>query len=301
MRNRHRLVGYATTGSGMGQEGLIFGNPPQIIFTGRKNRERLAMTIKQLDSTPEGVLGIEFNGWLNAEDYREILLPILHQHVERYDGFHLLCVTGENFRGVSAGAVMQDILSGLRYSTRMCALALVTDIPWMRRMACLSRPLLLCPLRLFHADEMEKAKEWAARGLELHYELDRENSILTVLPQAPLAPEPLTRLSRVVEEHCAQHGQLAGMAVNARHFPFWQGIGGLRGHLRFLCRHRDKVRRVALVTDSPLARGAEMAAPLLLPLVVRHFPHGEMEAAREWILSAPKDAPPPASSADKKA
>ena len=242
------------------------------------------MKLKMLDNMPEGILGFELSGRLHAEDYREDILPMLHQHVERHGGIRLLCVVGNDFQGANLGAVIQG-LAGVHYFTRMVAVAVVSDNPRIRGVTRLSRLLSPWPCRLFRTKEMEQAKEWAAKGQELHCTLEEKNGILTVRPQAPLAPEPLAQLTLMMEEYCAQHGPLAGLIVDTRRFPFWQGIGGLRGHLAFICRQRKKVRKVALVTDSPLARGAEILAPFLLSLRVRHFPHGEIEAAREWILA----------------
>ena len=252
------------------------------------------MTLKPLEDLPEEVLGIEVQGQLSAQSYRELLLPLLHQHVQRHGGLRLLCVLQDDFHGMTAGAMLQDLLTGIRYGTYMSRMALVCNIAWIRRTVRIFGPLAPCPCRVFRPDEFEQAKEWIVHGLKLDYTLDADSGILTVQPQTALAPEPFTRLSAIVAAHCAQHGKLKGLIVDTRRFPFWQGAGGLRGHLRFLRRHRSQVEKIALVTDSPLGRAAEFALPSLFALAVRRFPYGEIEAAQKWISAVPEDETPPA-------
>jgi hypothetical protein len=48
--------------------------------------------------------------------------------------------------------------------------------------------------------------------------------------------------------------------------------------------HHRKVKKVALVTDSPLGSVGEKLASHFVAAEIKHFPAREFEAARHWIL-----------------
>lgn len=118
------------------------------------------------------------------------------------------------------------------------------------------------------------------------HSLDPARSILHLQPRAPLAKADFEQLAREVDPFLAEHGRLAGMLVEARTFPGWDSLGALASHLRFVRDHHRLIRRIALVTDSPLGGVAEHLASHFVAAEIRHFPHRELEAAREWLTSA---------------
>jgi len=64
------------------------------------------------------------------------------------------------------------------------------------------------------------------------------------------------------------HDTLPGVVLHVRRFAGWENVGGVLRHVRFVCDHHRKVRRVALATDSALAD--------LAPHVAEHFAHAEL-------------------------
>jgi hypothetical protein len=48
--------------------------------------------------------------------------------------------------------------------------------------------------------------------------------------------------------------------------------------------HHRRVRKVAVVTDSPIGSVAEHLASHFVSAEIKHFPAGESEAAKQWIL-----------------
>ena len=58
-------------------------------------------------------------------------------------------------------------------------------------------------------------------------------------------------------------------------------------HFRFVRDHQKYIRRIALVTDSALGNVVEHLASHFVSAEIKHFPAGEVEAARLWIVSGP--------------
>jgi stage II sporulation SpoAA-like protein len=56
-------------------------------------------------------------------------------------------------------------------------------------------------------------------------------------------------------------------------------------HFRFVRDHHKRIRKVALVTDSPVGDVAEHLASHFVSAKVRHFPGGQLDQARQWIIT----------------
>ena len=70
-----------------------------------------------------------------------------------------------------------------------------------------------------------------------------------------------------------------GMLIHAEAFPGWENFAGLAAHIRFVRNHHQKIERVALVTDSPVARVAEAVAEHFIAAEIEHFPFADYEKA----------------------
>ena len=97
----------------------------------------------------------------------------------------------------------------------------------------------------------------------IQYELLRERGILILKPEGALRAEDFTALAGAVDPYIEQHGELAGLVVDAPSFPGWENFAALLSHLRFVRDHHRRIRRIAVVSDSTLlAAGAEDREPL---------------------------------------
>ena len=118
----------------------------------------------------------------------------------------------------------------------------------------------------------------------IEYDLDTAHSILHVRPTSALQQEDFARLARAVDPHIEATGTLAGLIVEAPGFPGWDSLAAMAAHFRFVRDHHRRIRRVAVVTDAALGDLAEKLASHFVAATIRHFPAGQLEAARRWIL-----------------
>lgn len=118
----------------------------------------------------------------------------------------------------------------------------------------------------------------------IDHHLDTTTSILHVRPQSALEKSDFEELAKEVDPYIQDVSDLAGLVVETPGFPGWSSFGAMVAHLRFVKDHHRHIKRVALVTDSPLGGVAEHFASHFVAAEIRHFPASGLEAAKAWIL-----------------
>jgi hypothetical protein len=121
----------------------------------------------------------------------------------------------------------------------------------------------------------------------IQHELLREQGILILKPEGALRAEDFTALAGVVDPYIEQHGELKGLMLEAQSFPGWEDFAALLSHLRFVRDHHRRVRRIALVSDSPLLSLGPKLATHFVSAELRNFGAAERAAALEWIQASP--------------
>ncbi|HEY6415140.1 MAG TPA: STAS/SEC14 domain-containing protein [Acidimicrobiales bacterium] len=117
--------------------------------------------IEELTDLPPGVIGFEATGKLQAEDYRDVLLPALERAATEGGGIHCVIVI-TNFDGLSAGALWQDLKMGVEHLRAWKRIALVTDIEWMNHVTALFGWMTPGEVKHFQLAERTAAIAWAA-------------------------------------------------------------------------------------------------------------------------------------------
>ena len=116
--------------------------------------------IKELTDMPAGVIGFEASGKLRAEDYRDVILPALER--ASASGEVRFVIVIPEFRGMSGGALWQDLKMGMEHLRAWKRIALVTDIEWMNLMTTLFGWMTPGEVRHFPLAQREEAIAWAA-------------------------------------------------------------------------------------------------------------------------------------------
>jgi hypothetical protein len=120
----------------------------------------------------------------------------------------------------------------------------------------------------------------------IEHSLDEKNAILHIRPGSALAKTDFEGIAALVDPYIEKRGKLAGIIVEFDEFPGWQSLGALAAHLRFVREHHRLVRRIGVVTDSALAEVAPKLASHFVAAEIHHFPAGQSETAKAWILQA---------------
>lgn len=114
-------------------------------------------------------------------------------------------------------------------------------------------------------------------------DLDATTSVVVVRPSGHFEKSDFGQLAEVVDPQIEATGDLAGVIIDAPTFPGWDGLGALVSHIRFVRDHQKHVKKIALVTGSPLGDVAEHLGAHFVSAEIRHFPAGEVDAAQAWI------------------
>ena len=116
--------------------------------------------IKELSDLPRGVMGFEVTGTLQAEDYRDVVIPAL-ERAAASGGVRFVIVIPE-FQGMSGGALWQDLKVGVEHFRAWKRIALVTDIAWMEQVTSLFGWMTPGQVRHFPLAQRDEAIAWAA-------------------------------------------------------------------------------------------------------------------------------------------
>jgi len=120
----------------------------------------------------------------------------------------------------------------------------------------------------------------------IEHDLDKNNAVLHVRPKGALRKEDFDQLAQAVDPFIAEQGAFTGLIIETSGFPGWENFWAMLRHSRFVRDHHRKIKRVALVTDSPVGELAEHLASHFVAAEVRHFRAKEGEAAKAWIAEA---------------
>jgi len=117
--------------------------------------------LQPIAGLPDGVIGFEAAGKIEASDYRDVLMPAIGQLIEQGRDIRIVLVF-ERFQGLSGAGAWQDFKVGVEHLTKWKRIALVTDLDWMITVASLFGWMTPGQLRRFPVAERERAIAWAA-------------------------------------------------------------------------------------------------------------------------------------------
>jgi hypothetical protein len=120
----------------------------------------------------------------------------------------------------------------------------------------------------------------------LDYTIAEEEGIVLIEPSGPITRPDLEALTREVDGYLRHQGTIRGLIVHTRSFPRWYDLRAFLKDMRFVLAHQRRIRRVASVTDSRLLMLLHSIAGRVFAPEIRHFPYGDLEAARKWIREA---------------
>jgi hypothetical protein len=116
--------------------------------------------ITQIEDLPPGVVGFEVRGTLHAADYRDVVLPAVERAGEVGEIRFLIVIP--DFKGMSGGAVWEDLKIGLQHLRSWRRIALVTDIEWMSHLTLLFGWMTPGEVKVFGMEDRTDAVAWVA-------------------------------------------------------------------------------------------------------------------------------------------
>ena len=109
---------------------------------------------------PAGVVGFEVSGTVQAEDYREVVIPALERAARQGDVRFVVEIPA--FDGMTPSAMWQDLKVAAEHLRAMKRMAIVTDIDWVAHVVGLFGWLIPCEMRIFPMAQRDDALKWIA-------------------------------------------------------------------------------------------------------------------------------------------
>jgi hypothetical protein len=121
--------------------------------------------VRVIPASGPRTLAFVISGRLTRADYQEVLLPPVREMISRGEPIRMLAVI-EDFHGLEAGALLEDLKAALRLGSGQRSLAsyfaVVTDIDWVGRGISLFGWMVPGEIRLFPTARRADAEAWLA-------------------------------------------------------------------------------------------------------------------------------------------
>jgi hypothetical protein len=116
--------------------------------------------IELMPSAPAGVIAVRASGWLLREDF-DVVRPLVEEALREGRGLRALIYIDDSFAGITPGALLADLVLGLRAFGHWSGCAVVTP-GWLLTSARLVGHVAPWPVRTFDVSEMDAAMSWLA-------------------------------------------------------------------------------------------------------------------------------------------
>src|SRR4029453_388965 len=91
---------------------------------------RSSPMLQPIADLPQGVLGFEATGQIDASDFRDVMMPAVRAVWERGEEVRIVLVF-ERWEGMSSGAAWEDLKVGMKNLTKWERIALAPALHWM--------------------------------------------------------------------------------------------------------------------------------------------------------------------------
>ena len=118
----------------------------------------------------------------------------------------------------------------------------------------------------------------------LNIRLDRKDAIIILEPHGALCKDDFDIAVKVIDPFIEKHGKLDGLIIYTESFPGWEDFAALIRHITFVKNHHQKIKRLALVTNSSLGGFAETIASHFVKAEIKNFTFDQLDEAKSWIL-----------------
>ena len=116
--------------------------------------------IEKLSGLPDGVVGFEVSGKVSAEDFRDVVIPEIEKAAQ--SGEVRFVVVIPEFRGMTPGALWEDLKVAFENFRKWKRIALISDIQWMHHMTTVFGWMTPGEVKTFPMSERDQAIAWVS-------------------------------------------------------------------------------------------------------------------------------------------
>jgi len=108
---------------------------------------------------------------------------------------------------------------------------------------------------------------------------------LEVAPTGKLTRDDFQHLSKEIDHILHSRRALKGVLIYTKDFPGYEAFSDLIAHGEFVKEHHDKIRKVAVCTDSSAAGLLKAIGAVYAEAEVEKFSFDDKDEAEKWLLS----------------
>ncbi|UTF61563.1 STAS/SEC14 domain-containing protein [Gilvimarinus sp. DA14] len=117
----------------------------------------------------------------------------------------------------------------------------------------------------------------------LEVTLDKEWALVILEPKGTLTEADFVSAAKIIDPFIDERGGLNGIVIYTEHFPGWDSLSALLSHLNFVQDHHTKIKRVALVTKSPVGKILQTLASHFVAAEIQTFSYQNLSGATHWV------------------
>lgn len=117
------------------------------------------MTVQLITHRPDNIIGLDIDGWIDAEDIDRIT-KLIEPRLKQGERLRIYAEVN-NWSGMSLGAFVKDLRFSLKHLQDFDKEAIVSDRKWLQALTAVSNTLFSgIEVKHFTLDEKEQALEW---------------------------------------------------------------------------------------------------------------------------------------------
>ena len=122
----------------------------------------------------------------------------------------------------------------------------------------------------------------------LFCQFDDHHGVLLLDVKNPFTQEDFNAILNLIEPYFIQRGELLGVIVHAKKFPYWKGAANRQEYLNFAANNHFKFKKAALAMGGFFTKIVARLARGRVHPEVKIFKYNKIEEAQEWILASPE-------------
>lgn len=119
---------------------------------------------------------------------------------------------------------------------------------------------------------------------ELFCQFDDQHGVILLDVKNPFTEEDFQTISSLIDPYFASHGELRGIIINSKKFPYWSSAANRTQYLNFARDNHYKFKKAALGMGGFFTKIVARIARGRAHPEVKIFKYNKIEEAQSWIL-----------------
>lgn len=119
---------------------------------------------------------------------------------------------------------------------------------------------------------------------ELFCQFDEVHGVLLLDVKNPFTQDDFNVIFGIIEPHFEKHGEMSGIIINAKKFPYWLSGQNRKEYIDFASFNHVKFKKAALVMGGFFTKIVARIARGRVHPEIKIFKYNKISEAQDWIL-----------------